>query len=1001
MPLLDLQTIRQNRTVALQKANQPMVSTVSTVQGLPQINLNAIATPPAKKVFTIFSWNIRDYKGSKITPEKGKDQNPFVNQFVKVVAEEVKADLMMIIETDVDLTEAVAEIESSPQSQFGFLLTSPPPKKSSPLDPRDDESIKRDDDFWKEVKKRVEALSEGGLLYWPFGSEMAFRRVNLPATFTFADLQRGILKSHPNEAWWENLEAVGHCYDAYYQNALIRMDSLIQQVPSLSSFKLNADYQFRLRTICPNCGGMKRLPSTQRCDLCGGSRKAMDYDCANCKGAKQIFANVTCTACNGAKGGMVQCSGCGGSGACAACGGNGVVVCHFCGGPVRVVCNACQGTGIVNGSFQCGNCNGAGGGFLPPNCQACSAQGFLLCSTCNGSKACGQCGGAKSVAVLCNACQGSGQVLGAAACAPCGGSGVNPKHICGHCKGLGKLACASCPGQSCTACGGSGATDCPQCSASGLLPSAVCTRCDGTGTEGACPRCAGTGSFDPDAEDHVLQTLRDLLTPESFSNIDVETYTLLWRKGSVNLPPRIVGGRALAADDKAVWLDANNVGLCSKDRTGNEIGYQDPASKFNSRSPYVIPLYLDINGKKRQLVPVVLFHAIWGEVTKMKTKDKTELVKDRAASVEYLQLLGVQSDGGTIAVNAAPGSILVGDFNLDYMPTGKSRDKYSSEAKNAIQQVFQNLGTNGYIAPVGGTQTGLTPLKHGIERLQKPGGKDIHTYAYDNFWIKGADLQANIANCGVFDVLSLLRDRLAADSNLVSDVDKDAKAAGFTLNDHRTRAFYIYYKYISDHLPIILDILVDEIDPQYKKWIEEQKQYILSYKPPPVKMDYFGEWTALAPDNSEAAVSAKSPQLFEIVGTVVMVWYPNLVGLVAGELIFFGAWNNQTPTSDLIGKTLKGTFELGRSIHVMRSKSKGAWAAIAISPEKGFALEESQAGLKLRGRLTSVDANGNVAVTVKTDQMPEAVVLNGPGALQGSVAMGAWVEGIYIISQTV
>jgi len=277
-----------------------------------------------------------------------------------------------------------------------------------------------------------------------------------------------------------------------------------------------------------------------------------------------------------------------------------------------------------------------------------------------------------------------------------------------------------CLGFSCTSCGGAGQNSCLQCNATGLTPDAACVRCEGRRTEWRCESCAGSGSYDPAAEERVLQTLRELLTPETFSNIDVETYTLLWRKGSVTLPPRVTGGLALACEDKAVWLDPNHAGLCSKDETGKELGYQDPASKFNSRSPYVIPLYMTLNGKPRQLVPVALFHAIWGEGKNVKGNDKTQLLLARAKSVLCLQELGVkQINNGTIAMHRAPGSILVGDFNLDYNAGKRPRDKYNATVQEASKQTFADLKNNGYIAPVGGTQTGLTTLKTGISRLQK------------------------------------------------------------------------------------------------------------------------------------------------------------------------------------------------------------------------------------------------------------------------------------------
>jgi hypothetical protein len=1003
MPLLNLQTVLQARQAALQKASQPLTGPIGISHGTPTTQLNAIATPPPKKNFCIFSWNIQDYKGSKIVAEKkGKEQNPFIHQFVKVVAEALKTDLMMIIETDVDLTEAVAEIEVSPESQFGFLMTSPPPKTPTVYDPTEDETLKRDDAFYDEVKKRAELFSDGDTLYWPFASEMSFRRVNLPPSFTFAQLQKGILKK---ESWWEELEGVSYCYDAFFKKQPAKIDWVIQQAQKTST-KLTADYEFRLRTVCPNCSGFKRRPSTKPCIVCCGhgrpkafDGKAMDFGCPDCHGHKQVMGTVVCGACQGNKVIQEPCFPCGGTGNCSNCKGAGSVLCPACGGPVGVKCPKCVGSGVFFGS-PCTDCGGRGGGFFVKPCQACQSRGFLGCNACGGAKICKACNGAKTVPQTCMNCGGAGQAQSPVACGNCGGSGVNPEYICSHCKGAGKTPCVNCVGLACTSCGGAGQIDCVQCNATGVTPDSACIRCDGTATEGGCTMCAGTGSFDPEAEDRALQTLRDLLTPEAFPNIDVETYTLLWRTGSVTLPSKVMGGMALACEDKAVWLDPNRAGLCSKDENGNELGYQDPASKFNSRSPYVIPLYMDLNGNKRLLVPVVLFHAIWGEVTKMKAPAKTALIQGRAESVYKLQALGVQDriSGGAIPVHKAPGSILVGDFNLDYNSGKKPRDKYNSTAQGASLKAFADLIKNGYIAPVGGTQTGLTPLKDGISRLQKTGGRDIHTYAYDNFLVKGADLQSSIVNCGVFDVLSLIEDLLSKDAKLVLEIDKDYGQKP-NLASNRARAFYIYRKYVSDHLPIILDILVDEIDPQHKKWIEEQKKFGLQLQPMTGIERRFGRWTAIDLEAATAASINVEGSVATVVGVVTMIWFPDIISVAVGDkVVLFGPSTVSRPKSSWLGKMVKGQFELGDRMSIRISDCQGTWTQIerCASQVKGFAVKGSSDGKeKLRGRLTWMDAVGNIGVSVGMGANSPTMVYQGKGVIKDEVAVGNWVEAIF------
>jgi hypothetical protein len=994
MASLDLAAILQNRQNALTKANTPVTTTVSLSQGLPSTNLNAVSTPPQKKIFSILSWNIRDYKGSKISSDA------LINQFVKIVCEKLKVDLLMIIETDVDLTEAVASIEAEPETGFGYLLITPPPKPKSAYDPLDDESTPRNDQYYDEVKKRAESLSDGDLLYWPFGSEMAFRKVNLPPTFDLSDLQKGILKTHPkqSEPWWLELEALDPIYSVTHKKTPITIQDCMKLAASKSSSGLK-DFQFKLRTTCTVCNGLQKMQNvTEPCLLCRGTGVVIDFACETCGGAKTVFVKAPCPGCRGAREKEYVCGNCNATGQCGNCGGSGLVKCGTCGGPVPVACATCGGARQVNG-LVCGACNGAGGCWRPKNCFACASKGCLNCGNCSGSKSCANCKGGGKVRFPCDDCGGAGEKVLKVDCASCEATGANPQYLCAACNHTGSTPCPSCAGPTCPKCTGTGRLQCVNCQGRGLTDP-YCTRCGGSGLEDNCRFCAGTGARDPGAEDHALQTLRDLLTPTAFSAIDVETYTLLWRKGEIDLPPRVMGGLALASGDKAVWLDPNHAGLCSTDHNSAQLGYQDPSTKFNSRMPYVIPLYMDINGSKRQAVPIVLFHAIWGEVSKMKAKDKTDLVVDRAKSVLVLQNLGVHTNQGLIQVKNAPGSILVGDFNLDYEPGGVKRDPYNDTVQRAKKSTFTTLINDGYIIPVGGTQTGLTTKPVGINVLT--GGKaapkkkkDIHTYAYDNFLIKGADLQASIANCGVFNILGFIEDLLNNDQNLCNALDKEY---GSPFVNNKVRAFYLYHDHISDHLPIILDLLVDEIDPQYKKELEEKKDYLLKFQPSTAKQRYLGEWKSLAEAIGEPAVSVGSDKLAKVRGKVCMTLYRSIVGVEAGGVVFFGKSGMTDVSSALIGKTAEGVFEIGEKVSLPLSDVRGTWLQVAKTDEKGFRSEGLQDGTEMmRGRLTWMDDQGNIAISLRTGTgKTDVMVIQGQGKLTGDPAnMGDWVLALY------
>jgi len=251
----------------------------------------------------------------------------------------------------------------------------------------------------------------------------------------------------------------------------------------------------------------------------------------------------------------------------------------------------------------------------------------------------------------------------------------------------------------------------------------------------------------------------------------------------------------------------------------------------------------------------------------------------------------------------------------------------------------------------------------------------------------------------VFDVISFIDKLLKNDSKLVSAIDTDASST-FTFKNNRERAFYIYRQYISDHMPIILDILVDEIDPQYKKWIEEKKNYLLQLQPATGTERYFGQWTAIAEEPpKEARVSRNNQGSFDVTGVVAMVCFPGVISVAAGDrLMFLGPSPVNQPSSSLLGKMARGTFELGDRVSIRLSDNQGKWITIerCVSQEKGFALNGGpDKKEKLRGRLMWMDAKGNIAVVLAIGGKSNSEIYQGPGTFSAAVAVGEWVEGIF------
>lgn len=137
-------------------------------------------------------------------------------------------------------------------------------------------------------------------------------------------------------------------------------------------------------------------------------------------------------------------------------------------------------------------------------CEDCGGEGYIECSTCDGSGTgfCDECGGDGKMD--CDVCDGKGT----RPCWACDESGIMK---CEDCDGLGKVPC-SCDGEeecdvcdadgmeSCEICEGEGTVDCSVCGGDGTID---CEDCDGTGYA-ECEECYGSGSVPcPDCDEGI------------------------------------------------------------------------------------------------------------------------------------------------------------------------------------------------------------------------------------------------------------------------------------------------------------------------------------------------------------------------------------------------------------------------------------------------------------------------------------------------------------------
>ena len=718
MPLNET-TIKQARTAKLAQVNTGPVSGATTIMGAlvsgqASTTTVPVVTPkPPRAIFSILSWNIQDYKGSKIDGAKGN--KTWVHDFIKRLVERLEIDLLILIETDVDLDEAAARIELADHDNFG--------QSHGPLD---------------------------RCAFHLVGSDRAFKAVDLPPQFTLADLQTGAQKRTPDEDWVEDMEAFFHCYAVTYQGTRVDYPTL-KKAAVASSFN-PAQAVFKLVDKCPRCGG-------SGCTCAGAGT------CAYC----------TCAACGKQHELLLPCSSC----VCSACADTHVerVPCTNCGGPT---CTLCGGSGAV--SAPCSRCG----------CPDCRKRGTIrvmklqACPTCNGAKG------------------------GMATCPACNGAVVP----CGTCQGS-RLVPVLCPG-----CNGAGAVplvmdiDCQRCGKVGFVPrlptGAKCSTCNGTRTQlhvcsacaGArCPECEGHKAPGEDALAHALETATDLLKREVFPGYDVETYAALWRTPPTSFPTPYDTGHE-ASDRKLAWL-CNGSSLCSTDKAGVEIGYQDPTGRFNGRSPFTMPLWLGLDGQHVQ-VPIAVLHALWDSKS-LKGKAVEEA---RGDSVKRMLDLAVEyppADLEALADFKSP--VLVGDFNLHYD---------ASKAKSVGTQTIADFMKKGYRTTTS-EHTSLTPLKNGLDKLSKsPNAAGLYSKAYDHFLLKaGSVLDQHVVQAGVIDILDFAQTIIAGTPGLSAIIDQDAlsQEAKYDLasskNPPLARAFYLYRKYVSDHIPILLDILVD------------------------------------------------------------------------------------------------------------------------------------------------------------------------------------------------
>lgn len=342
-------------------------------------------------------------------------------------------------------------------------------------------------------------------------------------------------------------------------------------------------------------------------------------------------------------------------------------------------------------------------------------------------------------------------------------------------------------------------------------------RCSGCGDYlgvGACDACGELGPYTTN-----LQNLSQAVDEVAFYRCTCqESYSILIRPDA-----SVLGSSAQGLWIKDKLVSAKTIAarllmrgpdqLDPKDgkflKAGPFLGYQDRKIGFYGRCPYLLPieLWLPYEDVSRNLY-MVAFHGPFGASTKAG-------VELRADAMREVLEAGV---GMGSKLDAEPHVMILGDFNLDWAPGAPKPDAYQKIAAG----LYDGFVKKGLYPLIEGVGTSLISI-HGQAKWKTVDPTTIESYtssAYDNCFLRGDDVRAHVVTAAVIDVISWIEDNLGDFELPESDPHHDNPDA----LPPKTLAFYIYRKYVSDHLPIVCDILVAPMTPRMKALAKQARE---------------------------------------------------------------------------------------------------------------------------------------------------------------------------------
>jgi len=331
-----------------------------------------------------------------------------------------------------------------------------------------------------------------------------------------------------------------------------------------------------------------------------------------------------------------------------------------------------------------------------------------------------------------------------------------------------------------------------------------------------------------------------------------ESYSLLVRQSTTIFAPSQDGVWLNGKRAQMSWFQAGllmhapaSQADSINQKSGNVLGYQDGKTKFYGRCPYKAPIDVWLfDAQEKTRLALVTFHGPYGA-------DTIEGVQARAASMDELMKADV---GAGVALADTEHALVMGDFNLDWQGVQANGKK-----QQAAEQLYQRFKGQGFEPLVDAcTATSLKSIydKAAAWRKIPPSSTSNFTSsAYDNMFLKGQVLHEQTANAAVIDVIAWIE----AHIDEFKLGPEHEPPANFDSLPAKNRAFYIYHKYVSDHLPIIYDLVVQGM-PDDSKAAQDAKRLLQTLKEEAArrqnfKFDYVMSYEALldiepAPDEA-------------------------------------------------------------------------------------------------------------------------------------------------------